>query len=91
VRVGAALDALSGAADSSAREVSMAILRSLDGKFYELPDDLLSRYLIPADKVKERLGGNGGDPDALDDDTLKAVRGGSTSAAAWHNVWHNRI
>jgi hypothetical protein len=83
------LDALSGAADPSAREVDMAILRSLDGKFYEIPDDLLSRYLIPADTVKERVKGNGGDPDLLDDDALKAVIGGSTSASTsdWHNRW----
>jgi hypothetical protein len=33
----------------------MAILRSLDGRFYEIPDELVFRYLIPADKVKERL------------------------------------
>jgi hypothetical protein len=70
----------------------MAILRSLDGKFYEIPDDLLSSYLIPADKVKERVEGHGEDPDLLDDDALKAVSGGNTSAplSDWHNVWHNR-
>jgi hypothetical protein len=66
----------------------MAILRSLDGRFYEIPDDLLSGYLIPADKVAERVKGGGGDPDLLDDDALKAVSGGKTSApvsAEWHN------
>jgi hypothetical protein len=70
----------------------MAILRSLDGKFYEIPDNLLSSYLIPAEKVEERLRGNGCDPDELDEEALKGVRGGSTSAAAseWHNAWHNR-
>ena len=68
----------------------MAILRSLDGKFYEIPDDLLSRYLIPADKVKERVIGDGGDPDSLDDDALKAVIGGSTSAPASTSDWHNK-
>jgi hypothetical protein len=73
-------------------EAGMAILRSLDGNFYEIPDELLSSFLIPADKVKERLRGTGGDPDELDDDTLKAVRGGSTAKAMseWHNVWQNR-
>jgi hypothetical protein len=67
----------------------MAILRSLDGNFYEIPDDLASRYLIPADKVKERVEDNGGDLDLLDDDALKAVIGGSTPAPAseWHNKW----
>jgi hypothetical protein len=68
----------------------MAILRSLDGKFYEIPDELLPRYLIPADKIKERVSGNGGDHDELDDDALKAVSGGSTPAPvfAWHNRWN---
>jgi hypothetical protein len=66
----------------------MAILRSLDGNYYEIPDDVAARYLIPADKVKERLKGTEGGQDSLGDDTLKAVRGGG--AAAWHNVWQNR-
>jgi hypothetical protein len=69
----------------------MAILRSLDGKFYEIPDELLASYLIPADKVKERLKGDGGEPDSLDDDALRAVIGGNAGApvteAKWHN-WH---
>lgn len=33
----------------------MAILRSLDGKFYEIPDDQVNNFLIPEDKVKEKL------------------------------------
>jgi hypothetical protein len=37
----------------------MAILRSLDGQFYEVPDDQLPKFLIPADKVKEKLGAAG--------------------------------
>jgi hypothetical protein len=40
----------------------MAILRSLDGQFYEVPDDQLAKYLIPADKVKEKVQGTGEDP-----------------------------
>jgi hypothetical protein len=73
-------------------EVGMAILRSLDGQFYEIPDELLAGYRIPAEKVKERLISNGGDPGELDEATLKALTGGSTSASAseWHNVWQNR-
>jgi hypothetical protein len=65
----------------------MAILRSLDGKFYEIPDNLLSGYQIPPDKVKERMKGNEGDPESLDDEALKAVSGGNASAplAEWHN------
>ena len=34
----------------------MAILRSLDGKFYNIPDDQLERHLVPADEVKQHLG-----------------------------------
>ena len=33
----------------------MAILRSADGKFYDVPDDELSNYEIPADQVKGML------------------------------------
>jgi hypothetical protein len=72
-------------------EVGMAILRRLDEKFYEIPDEVLSSYQIPEEKVKERLESHGGDSDQLDDEALKAVTGGSASAPAseWHNVWHN--
>lgn len=35
----------------------MAILRSLDGRFYEIPDDKVAEYLIPEDRVKEKLEG----------------------------------
>jgi hypothetical protein len=31
------------------------ILRSIDGKFYEIPDVEVAQYLIPADKVQETL------------------------------------
>jgi hypothetical protein len=33
----------------------MAILRSLDGRFFEVPDDQVDRYLIPEDQVKAKL------------------------------------
>jgi hypothetical protein len=39
----------------------MAILRSVDGQYYEVPDDQLARYLIPADKVKEKVQTGGGE------------------------------
>jgi hypothetical protein len=73
-------------------EVHMAIVRSLDGSFYEVPDELLPGYLIPADKVKERLKSSGGEPDELDDDALRTISGGgsSTPANEWHNAWQNR-
>lgn len=34
----------------------MAILRSVDGKFYEVPDKDLEKYEIPADQLREKLG-----------------------------------
>jgi hypothetical protein len=37
-------------------EEVMAILRSLDGTFYEVPDDQVSKYKIPQEKLKEKLG-----------------------------------
>ncbi len=33
----------------------MAILRSMDGKFYNVPDAQLEKSLIPADEVKSQL------------------------------------
>jgi hypothetical protein len=92
VGVGAAFDASPRAGHPLAMEILMAILRSLDGKFYEIPDELVSIYLIPADKVKERLSSTGADLDELNDDSLRSVTGGGTSqpASEWHNVWQNR-
>lgn len=37
----------------------MAILRSADGKFYDVPDDELANYEVPADQVKGMLGAVG--------------------------------
>ncbi|MEM9281415.1 MAG: hypothetical protein AAGA96_06285 [Verrucomicrobiota bacterium] len=37
----------------------MAILRSSDGKFYDVADDQLDDRLIPAEEIKERLGDAG--------------------------------
>jgi hypothetical protein len=67
----------------------MAILRSLDGKFYEIPDEVVSRYLIPEDKVREKVRAGGGNPDSLGDDALRSMQGGNAPASAWHNAWHN--
>lgn len=41
----------------------MAILRSVEGKFYEVPDKELSKLEVPADKVKDIIG-NEGNPGA---------------------------
>tara|TARA_R110002096_G_scaffold304275_3_gene499230 strand:+ start:2417 stop:2776 length:360 start_codon:yes stop_codon:yes gene_type:complete len=40
----------------------MAILRSSDGKFYDVADDQLEDKLIPAEEIKERLGDVGVGP-----------------------------
>ena len=34
----------------------MAILRSVDGKFYEVPDKDLDKFEIPADELRDKLG-----------------------------------
>jgi hypothetical protein len=33
----------------------MAILESIDGRFYDIPDKELAQYVVPADKVGELL------------------------------------
>ena len=38
----------------------MAILRSMDGKFYNIPDDQLGEWEMGPDEVKEQLGAAGG-------------------------------
>lgn len=40
----------------------MAILRSTDGKFYEVDDDQLEDKLIPAEEIRDKLGDAGGEP-----------------------------
>jgi len=40
----------------------MAILRSSDGRFYDVADDQLEDKMIPAEEVKERLGEVGVEP-----------------------------
>jgi hypothetical protein len=58
----------------------MAILRSVDGRFYEVPDDQLNQYLIPEDKVKEKLEGSGAPmvaPNAPPPDAGPGPAGGS--------------
>jgi hypothetical protein len=34
----------------------MAILRSMDGNFYEVPDEQVTKFKIPQEKLKEKLG-----------------------------------
>ncbi len=38
----------------------MAILRSVDGKFYEIPDEELSQHEVPAEKVTAIMDAMGG-------------------------------
>jgi len=38
----------------------MAILRAMDGKFYDVPDAEASKFEVPRDKVKELLEKSGG-------------------------------
>ena len=40
----------------------MAILRSSDGKFYDIADEQLDGRLIPAEQIKEKLGAVGVGP-----------------------------
>ena len=44
----------------------MAILRSMDGKFYNIPDDQLGEWEMGPDEVKEQLGAAGGGRKQLD-------------------------
>lgn len=37
----------------------MAILRSAEGKFYDVPDEELANYEVPADQVNEMISGGG--------------------------------
>ncbi len=34
----------------------MAILRSMDGSFYDVPDEQVTKFRIPQEKLKEKLG-----------------------------------
>ncbi len=34
----------------------MAILRALDGTFFEIPDDQIAKFKIPPEKLKDKLG-----------------------------------
>ena len=40
----------------------MAVLRALDGKFYDVPDEQAKKFEVPRDKVKDLLAKTGGSP-----------------------------
>lgn len=68
----------------------MAILRSMDGKFYNVPDDQLGEYEMGPDEVKEQIGAaGGGGPQGG-----PGPQGGRGDVqpqgfGCWHNCWHN--
>ena len=72
----------------------MAILRSMDGKFYNIPDDTLGEYDMGPEEVKEQIGAVGGGPEGG-----PGPQGGGPGAVqpqrprgghgCWHNCWHN--
>ena len=67
----------------------MAILRSMDGKFYNVPDSELESRLVPAEEVKAKL--NAATPAGAeaknapaDDDSVVVPHG---HHHCWHNCW----
>ncbi len=44
---------------SEERKTHMAILQSIDGRFYQVPEDEAEKFLVPADKVEETLRASG--------------------------------
>jgi hypothetical protein len=42
----------------------MPVLRGMDGKFYDVPDDQAAHFEVPREKVKELLAKSGGPPAA---------------------------
>ena len=70
----------------------MAILRSVDGRLYDVPDDQLSDYEVPAEKVNELMaemgegpagGGGGGDVEPYGWGWHRRRR------YYWRNCWRN--
>ena len=78
----------------------MAILRSNDGQFYNVPDKSLSEMRIPAGQVKAQLTAAAADDLAMQKETEDSVtphgyghgRGcwrNCWSRNCWHNCWRN--
>ena len=79
----------------------MAILRSMDGKFYNVPDSQLNAMLVPAEQVKAKLSAaeaNSSMPDAAheaaDGDDMVTPHGrfgwrNCWSRNCWRNCWRN--
>lgn len=78
----------------------MAILRSMDGKFYNIPDDTLGEYEMGPDEVKEQIGAAGGPQGGPGGPQMGGgggpgpqQRGGGDvqpqGYGCWQNCWHN--
>ena len=80
----------------------MAILRSMDGQFYSVPDSQLNAMLVPADEVKTKLDAaeaNSSLPEAAhnaaDGDDMVTPHGRGCgwrncwSRNCWRNCWRN--
>jgi hypothetical protein len=68
----------------------MAILRSMDGKFYNIPDDQLGEYEMGPDEVKDQIGAAGapqGGPGPQGGQGRGDVQ--PQGFGCWHNCWHN--
>ena len=67
----------------------MAILRSMDGKFYNIPDDQLGEYEMGPDEVKDQIGAAGGPQGGggPQDQGQGAVQ--PQGFGCWRNCWHN--
>ncbi len=63
----------------------MAILRSSDGRFYNVPDEDLEKFLVPADEVKTQLTQNPSELTGSD----KAESEVKAHGTPWRNCWRN--
>ena len=61
----------------------MAILRSTDGKFYDIPDEQLEDKLIPGEQVKAKLESVQPDKEKADDSEITA------NGYRWRNCFRN--
>ncbi len=65
----------------------MAILRSSDGKFYDVSDDQLEGKMIPADEVKSRLTKAGPGPQEESASADVEAHGWCWRRNYFHNCW----